>query len=308
MAAPTFFRFSLAGIPKLGRMRVLLAACAALPRGDGDDEVLLTALREAGCVADWIVWNDPAAPTADADLVILRATWDYDASRAAFLAWCESVPRLRNTAAVARWNTDKAYLLDLAAAGVAIVPTELVAPGAEARWPDGEFVVKPSVGAGSRGAKRFAPGEAARADAHLRTLHAGGRAALVQPYQSAVDSDGETAVVFIAGEYSHAFVKGPLLVPGTGLDSSGLYAPETLDVADMSPELREFAADAVDAGARVLGVDRAELLYARVDVVRGANGEPLLLELELTEPSLGFKFGGGSAAQRMAAAAVALCT
>lgn len=307
MGGTTFFRFSLAGIPKLGHMRVLLAACAALPRGDGDDEVLLTALREAGCDADWIVWHDPAAPTDDADLVILRATWDYDAARAEFLAWCDSVPRLRNTPAVARWNTDKAYLLDLAAAGVAIVPTELVAPGADARWPDGEFVVKPSVGAGSRGAKRFAAGEVARAEAHLRKLHAGGRAALVQPYQSTVDADGETAVVFVAGEYSHAFVKGPLLVPGKGWDAAGLYAPETLGIADISPELREFAADAVDAGARVLGVDRAELLYARVDVVRGANGEPLLLELELTEPSLGFKFGGHPAAQRMAEAAVALC-
>jgi glutathione synthase/RimK-type ligase-like ATP-grasp enzyme len=284
-------------------VKVLLAACEALPQGDGDDEVLLHALRDVGCEADWIVWSDPAAPIADADLVILRATWDYDGRRDQFLAWCESLPLLRNAPAIARWNTDKAYLLDLAAAGLQIVPTELVAPGADARWPDTEFVVKPSVGAGSRGAQRFAAGDAAAAGAHLTKLHARGKAALVQPYQSTVDADGETAVVFIAGQYSHAFVKGPLLVPDAGLHDSGLYAPETLHADDPGPELRKFAEDAIDAGAEVLGIRREELLYARVDVVRGADDSPLLLELEVTEPSLGFEFGGPAAARRMADAA-----
>lgn len=286
--------------------KVLLAACAALPRGDGDDEVLLQALAEAGCEAGWIVWDDPAAPAADADLVILRATWDYDARREEFLSWCESVPRLRNTPAVARWNTDKAYLLDLAATGLPIVPTELVVPGADARWPDTEFVVKPSVGAGSRGAQRFAAGDAAAAGTHLATLHSRGNTALVQPYQSTVDTHGETAVVFIAGEYSHSYIKGPLLVQGSWLDGSDLYAPETLQSDEPGPALRQFAEDAMDAGAGALGIRRDELLYARVDVVRSADGELLLLEFEVTEPSLGFEFGGWPAARRMAEAARAV--
>lgn len=281
--------------------KVLLAGCSALPRGDGDEEILLTALAEAGCEAGWMVWDDPSAP--EADLVILRATWDYDGRRDDFLAWCDSVPRLRNSPAVARWNTDKAYLLDLAAAGLGVVPTELVAPGENARWPDSEFVVKPSVGAGSRGAQRFAAGSIGEAESHLATLHERGRSALVQPYQEAVDTQGETAVVFIAGEYSHAFVKGPLLVPGAWLDGSGLFATETLNAVDPEPEVRRFAEQAVESAARQLGIDPAELLYARVDVVRSSDGEPLLLELELTEPSLGLEFGGLPAATRLAEAA-----
>jgi len=285
----------------MGSPTVLLAGCAALPRGDGDEDVLLAALANLGCTADWVVWGEPRA--READLVILRATWDYDSRRDEFLDWCESVPRLRNDAAVARWNTDKTYLLDMQARGVAIVPTVLAEPGEQVEWPDTEFVIKPTVGAGSRGAQRFPAGTTRHADEHLAALHARGTGALIQPYQSTVDRHGETAVVFIAGELSHTYVKGPLLVPGSWLDSSGLFATETLMPVEASPEVLRFADKALDVAADVLSMDRAEFLYARVDVVRSDAGEPLLLELELTEPSLGLAFGGRQAADRLAKAA-----
>src|SRR5690606_41483742 len=69
---------------------------------------------------------------------------------------------------------------------------------------------------------------------------------------------------------------------------------------EASPEVLRFADKALDVAADVLSMDRAEFLYARVDVVRSDAGEPLLLELELTEPSLGFAFGGRQAADRLA--------
>lgn len=281
--------------------RVLLAGCAHLPRGDGDEDILLPALAEAGCKAEWIVWDDPAAPIDDADLVILRATWDYAPRRAQFLRWCESVPRLRNPAAVARWNTDKTYLAELADAGLTTVPTQVVTPGSVPEWPSGEFVVKPSVGAGSRGARRFAAGDVAGAREHLAGLRGDGRSALVQPYQRDVDANGETACVFIAGSYSHAFVKGPMLT-GAAMDGSGLFVSEKVHTALPDDAVRGFAETAMDTAATVLRLRRDELLYARVDVVRGDDGEPMLLELELTEPSLGLSLAGDAVAARLAAA------
>ncbi|MQA60080.1 MAG: hypothetical protein GEU86_00995 [Actinophytocola sp.] len=281
--------------------RVLLAACEALPRGDGDEDILLPALSRLGFDADWIVWDDPGNAAAEADLVMLRATWDYSARRAEFLRWCESVPRLRNFANVVRWNTDKAYLLELAGAGLSVVPTQLVAPGGQPEWPEDDFVVKPSVGAGSRGAKRFSAGAMADAREHLAALHDGGYSVLVQPYQSDVDTHGETAMVFIGGRYSHAFTKGAML-GGSAVDASGLFVSERLEVADPGAALRSFAEDAMDAAASVLGMPRTDLLYARVDVVRGADGAPTLLEFELAEPSLGLKLAGERAADRLAAA------
>jgi hypothetical protein len=275
----------------------VLVSCAELPSGDGDDDAVLPALSSLGFEVSWAPW-DSGYDFASADAVILRATWDYPARRPEFLSWCESVPSLFNSAAVVRWNTDKSYLVELLDAGVAVVPTELVEPGAAARFPASEFVVKPSVGVGSRGAARFAGG--ADASAHVAALHAEGHPALIQPYQSSVDTSGELALVYLGGMYSHAFAKGAML--GSATDSSGLYLAETLGKAEPPSDAVALAEDVLDAASALLGILRAELLYARVDLVRGDDGKPLLLELELTEPSLGFRQTDPAAALRFASA------
>ncbi|GHG28428.1 MULTISPECIES: ATP-grasp domain-containing protein [Amycolatopsis] len=275
----------------------VLVSCAELPTGDGDDDAVVPALTSLGFSVEWAPW-DSSFDFSSADAVILRATWDYAARRPEFLAWCESVPSLVNSAAVVRWNTDKSYLVELLDAGLAVVPTSLVAPGSSPSFPSSDFVVKPSVGAGSRGAARFASG--ADASAHVASLHAEGHTALIQPYQSSVDTDGELALVYLGGVYSHAFTKGAML--GSTLDSSGLYLAEELAPASPPADAVALAEDVLDAASALLGILRAELLYARVDLVRGADGKPLLLELELAEPSLGFRQTDPGAAMRFASA------
>ena len=276
----------------------ILVGCAELPEGDGDEHAVPAALAELGFTVSWAAWDDASVDFAAADAVVLRATWDYSTRREEFLGWCESVPALYNSAAVVRWNTDKAYLVELLDAGVAVVPTTLVEPGEEARFPKSDFVVKPSVGSGSRGAARFDAG--ADASAHLAALHADGYSALIQPYQSRVDSEGETALVYFGGIYSHAFAKGAML--GATMDESGLYFEEQLAKAEPPADVRVLAEDVLDAASALLGILRAELLYARVDIVRGVDGKPLLLELELAEPSLGFRQADAAAALRFASA------
>jgi hypothetical protein len=279
---------------------VIFAGCARLPEGDGDERGTLTALAAAGVAVRWAVWGDPDVDFAAAGLVVLRTTWDYSQQRHAFLDWCATVPRLRNPLEVVRWNTDKAYLLDLAAGGIPIVPTRLVAPGERPRWPNTEFVLKPAVGAGSLGAARFMPKEADRAAEHLARLHAGGQRVLLQPYQARVDAEGETALVFLGGRYSHSFTKAAML--GRSVDGSGLFVTEELATAEPEPGLRAVAEQALDVAAHRLRVPRHALLYARVDLVRGDDGAPALLELELTEPSLGMRQAGPEADARFACA------
>ncbi|MET8764785.1 hypothetical protein [Lentzea sp. NPDC004782] len=274
-------------------MRVVLASCAALPKGDGDEDALVEALQRDGVDVVWQPWGEPV----DADLVVLRATWDYTERLDEFLAWCEGVPALANPVPVVRWNTDKSYLVELAGRGVPVVPTAVVVPGEIPDFPDGEFVVKPAIGAGSRGAARFTGH--AEALAHLEAL---GVKALVQPYQSSVDAHGETALVFFAGEYSHSFHKGPMLAQGLAESESGLYVEEELRGIEPDRRQVELANQALDVAAELLSLRRQDFLYARVDVVAGADGEPLLLELELTEPTLGFKHTGEDAASRLSAA------
>ena len=278
--------------PDVRHPRIVLAGCRALVEGDGDDAGLVTALRSRGLHAHWLSWDDPA--TLDADLVILRATWDYTERVDEFLAWTRRVRNLLNAPAVVAWNTDKRYLADLAAAGVPTVPSAFFAPGKKVRIPTGEVVVKPAIGAGSVGAQRFSTVNGARE--HALALQADGHTALVQPYDPRI-ADGETALVFLGGRPSHAFNKGPLLPPPgerAALDPSGTYAEETLRPADPDFELWDVGHAALAAAAATLHVDVGDLLYARVDVIGGPD-DPRLLELELVEPSLGWRQLGDAA-------------
>ena len=222
-------------------MKVLLASCAALPKGDGDDDPLFDALVRDGVDVEWEVWGG----AAEADVVVVRATWDYTERLDEFLAWCDGVPALANPARVIRWNTDKSYLVELAERGVPVVPTAVVEPGEIPVWPSGEFVVKPTIGAGSRGAGRFT--DHIEAFAHLKSL---GARALVQPYVSSVDEHGETAMVFFAGEYSHSFHKGPMLVQGLEESESGLYTVERLKGIEPSSRQRRARRPGARRGGR----------------------------------------------------------
>jgi hypothetical protein len=278
---------------------VVLATCAELPSGDPDDADLVPALAAHGVAARWQTWNDPAAAWGDA-IVVLRSTWDYSARREDFLRWTATVPRLHNPADVLAWNTDKTYLAALGAAGLPIVPTRCFAPIEPVDLPDeGEVVIKPSVGAGSRGAGRFAAERRAEALAHAETLQAAGRTVVVQPYLAGVDTVGETALVYFDGSYSHAITKSAMIAPGEthALHSPHLFVDERIRATLASPDERAV-------GARVLDYLRTELgaapLYARVDLLPSPDG-PLIGELELSEPSLFLGYAGG-AAERFAAA------
>jgi glutathione synthase/RimK-type ligase-like ATP-grasp enzyme len=269
---------------------VLLATCAELPDGDEDGAILLAALADRGVSASWVAWTDAAVDWSSA-LVVLRSTWDYTANRDAFLTWVDQLPRSANDAAVVHWNTDKVYLDDLAAAGVPTVPTAVVRPGERVVFPDGiaEFVVKPSVGAGSRGAGRFTADRLAAAAEHAAQLHAADRTVLVQPYLGAVDVAGETALIYVEGEFSHAVRKGPMLPAGVAHPVHGwdLFVEE--EISARVPDQAELA-----VGSAALGVIRARFgadqLYARVDLLPTPDG-PVVVELELTEPSLFLQVG-----------------
>ena len=278
--------------PNVFHPRIVLASCRKLAEGDGDDDGLVDALRRRGLHARWMPWDDPA--TEEADLVILRATWDYTERREEFLAWTTRVRNLLNAPPVVAWNSDKHYLQDLSAAGVPIVPSFFLeptefGPGDDLGLPRGtEMVVKPAIGAGGLDTFRFA--DRGAAGEHASALLAAGRSVLVQRYDPRIEN-GETALVFLGGEQSHAFTKGPILPPpgqAPPMDGSGTYAQETLSPADPDFEIWDAGHAALDAACAHVGIPKADLLYARVDVIGGREA-PTLLELELVEPSLGWR-------------------
>ncbi|GAA4577572.1 hypothetical protein GCM10023176_51330 [Micromonospora coerulea] len=275
--------------PTRGEPRVALVTCTDLPHLDPDDRLVLAPLAARGIAAEAVSWDDPAADWSAYDLVVLRSPWDYALRRDEFVAWAQTVPTLVNAADVVRWNTDKRYLAELSGAGVPTVPTAWVAPGQSwAPADSGEYVIKPAVSAGSQDTGRYDladPEHRELAVRHVRRLSDGGRVTMVQPYLEAVDVVGETALLFLAGAdglaFSHAIRKGPMLTgPDLGVD--GLYKPEEITPRTATPEQLAVA----DRTLAVVPGGRDRLLYARVDLIPGPDGSPVLVELELTEPSL----------------------
>ncbi|MET9833395.1 hypothetical protein ABZ078_29745 [Streptomyces sp. NPDC006385] len=274
--------------------RIALVTCRPGPEVsvDRDLPVLLEALREAGAEADSVPWDDDAVDWGGYDLAVLRSTWDYSWRAAEFLAWaqrCSEATRLANPAEVVRWNADKRYLGDLAGAGVPVVPTRYLAPGDTAALPDDtEYVVKPTSGAGARFAARYTPDEHETAVRQLARMHAEGFTAMVQPYVRGIDVTGERALQFYGGRLLHASRKGAVLTPGTPYDEHKVAHP---GLEPWTPTPAELAV----AERALAAVPQApELLYARVDLVDGEDGQPRVMELELVEPNLFLALHTGS--------------
>jgi glutathione synthase/RimK-type ligase-like ATP-grasp enzyme len=269
---------------------VTIATHAAMPDGSTDDRLLADAIGAAGARARLAVWNDPGIDWAASPRVVVRSTWDYHLEPAGWFRWLDAlapVTRLVNDVDTLRWNSDKRYLVELSAAGVAIVPTEHVAAGTGAdliarcaarAWDD--VVVKPTIGASAKGARRFTgPAIGASGQAHLDALLARG-GALIQPFQPAVQAERERSLVYLGGAFSHAFSK-PAFLTGTG---------DGLDERIHAATAEERAL----AGAVLRSVPRP-VTYARVDMVPTPDG-PRLMELELIEPDLGLRLHAPAAA------------
>jgi hypothetical protein len=267
-------------------VKLRVATCTTLPEPDVDEQPLAAALAAGGFDAQLVAWDDPHADWDAPVPTVIRSTWNYALALDPFLAWIDRVSSsgpLFNAAEVICGNVKKRYLLELAARGVPIVPTTLVEPGDAATTvlPTRRCVIKPEVGGGSLGVRVFEPGDP-EARAHLIALTARG-AALVQPYLDSVDGYGERSMVYIDGELSHAIRKTARF---SG-DHENIDGP--FPIADDEREVADAALSAY-----------GDLLYGRVDLARDDAGHPMVMELELVEPSLFFARGPGSAIRYVA--------
>jgi glutathione synthase/RimK-type ligase-like ATP-grasp enzyme len=256
---------------------------SGMPELDLDDRLAVAVLEQRGLHTQAAVWDDEAVDWSCAGTVVIRSTWDYNRRRDAFVRWSERVGELTalwNPPALVRWNTDKGYMDDLQAAGVAVVPTHWLRRGSAVdirevmeaqRWP--VAVVKPRVGLSTYGVRRINldADNLAAAQRHVAELLQE-QDVMVQPYLSSVETYGERALVFIRGEYSHAARKTafqPLLPTGEAGETPATATREEIAVA-------EAALQALPTWA----------LYARADIVRDDAGDPLIIEFEMVEPTL----------------------
>jgi glutathione synthase/RimK-type ligase-like ATP-grasp enzyme len=256
---------------------------------DPDAQLLLGALRGVDIDGQLCVWDDDSVAWGDYEMVVIRSTWDYTKDRRGYLEWARALPRLFNPYPIIEYSTDKHYLKDLVSRGHRIIPTSFCDVGERPEFPSSNFVVKPTVGAGSIDADKYKVGEEVAAAAHVARLHDSGRDAMIQPYVASVDEVGERGLVFIDGEFSHAIRKGAMLHVDQ-LDRHSLFRREQLTLADAEPDAVTFA-QSVMSESIFQG-----LLYGRVDLVAGPEGWAIM-ELELVEPSLFLTYKTEAAAQ-----------
>lgn len=244
-------------------------------------------LERAGMQVETRSWVS-ADDLAGFDLVMPLLAWGYHRAgaqwRAAVDRWEAEGVNLWNPPEVQRWNADKAYLGRLADRGAPVVPTRYVerldeaALHAAARaFGTERLIAKPQISASAWQTIRWSSGA---------PLDGGPTGpAMIQPFLPAIEATGELSLLYFGGAFGHAISKRPQ--PGdfrVQPEYDGIIAAH-----DPAPDERA-AAEAILAE-----VDEP-LLYARVDLVRGLDGKPVLMELELVEPDLYLEYdpGGGT--------------
>lgn len=255
-------------------------------RGDFviDDEHAIAPLAALGWQVSTLSWRQTTTPWDCFDAVVIRSTWDYWNDVPAFLETLARInrqTRLANPLDLVHWNLAKTYLRDLQGQGVGVVPTAWLEGLARAEvaecarsFDSEDLVVKPVVGANGQDAFRIAP----RDDPERLREIAGrfrGRACMVQPFMGKVLDEGEYSLFFFSGEYSHAILKVPAIGEFRSQEERGA------EVLAIEPEVK-----LLHRGRQALAAVTPAPLYARIDFVRDAAGDFVVMELELIEPSL----------------------
>ena len=240
-------------------------------------ERLSAPLRAHGLTVASQPWTDPVDPEA-ARLVMPLLAWGYHLRQTAWFARLDAmeaagVPTI-NPVPTLRWNTTKTYLIALEGRGAPVVPThahdrltsEALAAAFDAFGVD-EVVVKPQISGGSQ--------DTVRVKRHEVLEGGPPGAALIQPFLPAVGEEGELSLFYFDGVFSHAVTKvaasGDFRVQPQFGGRVGAVAPE--------PE-------ALRAARMVLEAADLPLTYARIDLIRGLDHTPQLMELEVIEPDL----------------------
>jgi glutathione synthase/RimK-type ligase-like ATP-grasp enzyme len=236
------------------------------------------ALRSAGCTVDPIAWTR-VEDVSSYDLVMPLVAWGYHLDYPRWLslldrAEAEHWPMI-NRPALLRWNSDKAYLAELAERGVSTVPTLAVEACCDAdleearrRFESDWLVIKPPVSASATGTHRIGPNDDLPADSLRRPM-------IVQPLIEEISRTGEFSLMLFGGEFSHAVVKRP---------KSGDFRVQPHLGGVTLPSKPPPGAEAL--ARKALAAAPVPAAYARVDIVPDDMGTLRIMELELIEPAL----------------------
>jgi hypothetical protein len=244
-------------------------------------------------------WTD-AGDLSGFDLILPLLAWGYPREPVRWFraldGWEATGLPFANPITLLRWNTDKDYLFDLEAAGLATVPTleshSLCSDDlseARARFGVDTLVIKPSISGGAEGTFRLSAGDAIPFAVLEKEM-------LIQPLMPSILTEGEYSLFLFDGIFSHAILKRPA--------SGDFRVQEQFGGGEIPIDPPR---DASAFAHETLSMLPAIPLYARVDILRDGKGAFRLMELEVIEPSLflGHAPGGGAGFKAAVAARMA---
>ena len=277
--------------------RVCFVTCQRWPEISESDRLAQQALERRGATVEGRPWNVPGSDFGDFDAIVLRSNWEYHLDPDGFRAWLDGLERagarIWNPPELVRWNLSKRYLLELAAAGIPIVPTVVLEAGAadgvetimaHHGWP--AAVMKPEFGASAHATCLVTQATAAAATAALASGEIP-RPVMIQPFVEEIQSRGEWSLIFIDSAFTHAVLKRPAagdfrVQPRLGGSVQAAAPPEPVLAC---------------ARAALAALPRRSL-YARIDGVEARDGFRIM-EVEVNEPGLFFPHAP-AAAERFA--------
>ena len=232
-----------------------------------------------------VPWRSATVSWEEFDAVYIGAPWDYPEEPDRFLDVLGRIVDagvvLVNDIDLVRWTVAKTYLRDLEQRGAAIVPSlwfESFDPAcldtAFERFDSEQIIIKPVVSTNATHTYLLDRDRAAEMKDDLATIF-DERPFVIQAFVASVQHEGEYSLFFFDRQYSHSVRKVPADADFRVQEQFGA------DVADAEP-----GPDVLAAAKGVIALVDPPPVYARVDMVRGAGGEPLLMELELIEPSM----------------------
>ena len=212
----------------------------------------------------------------------------------------DATTNLYNSIDIIKWNSKKSYLKELEKRGAPVIRTINansaspinIAKAFETLSTD-RLVIKPLIGAGAWRQVLYNKGDTFP---NRELLPPG--PTMIQPFLPSVREEGEYSLIFFGNDYSHALIKKP---------KSGDYRIQSLyggTEETYSPTINE-----INEAQKILNTLPFEPLYARVDLLRGNDGELKLIELEMIEPYLYLSHSTGTetnntGAQKLASALI----
>ncbi|MCE7295642.1 hypothetical protein LZX39_04540 [Campylobacter coli] len=259
---------------------LIIATCKAYKEGNEVLKKLKAKLENLHYQCELKAWQEiRVRHLAQNTLILPLAVWDYSLEYANFLHFLNELERAKisilNPSEILKMNADKSYLKILEEANLPIIDSIIFKQNEEfdlSLIPFQKAVIKPLVG--QSGYKvRFLEQKIPTKEEFLH-------GALIQPFIESVEELGEFCFIFFGGKFNYAIHRQTQKDWRANSNYGVKIAP-----------LKNPSKAHIDLALKVLkALKSSNLLYARVDLLPQKNGNVLINEVELIEPSLYFDF------------------